>query len=367
MVKFNKKFDGKCLIKSLRGLDYMKAAVLHGQGDIRFQEVESPEIGEGDVLINVKITGICGSDIPRVLGDAAHFYPIVLGHEFSGEVIEVGKNINNLSIGDRIAAAPLIPCHQCIDCQQGNFAQCKNYSFIGSRESGSWAEYVKIPAINAVKLPDSVSYIQGAFLEPTSVGIHGLSIMNFQGGTDVAVIGMGTIGLLAMQCAKALGARRIFVFDIDDQKLEVAREYGADKCLNTGDSKFKSIIEEETKGRGFETVIETAGVEFTEKLSLEVAANKGNVMFIGTPSKDISLAPHEFEYINRKELTVRGSWMSYSAPYPGREWELAVYYFQKGIIKIDKLIDRIIPLEKISDAFRDIADNKVKGKVLMEV
>ncbi len=344
----------------------MKAAVLHGKKDIRYEEIEKPMIEKDEVLVEVKATGICGSDMPRVLSDAAHYYPIVLGHEFSGKIVEVGESVTGLSTGDRIAAAPLVPCHQCTDCKQGNHAQCKNYSFIGSRGSGSWAEYVKIPAVNAVKLPDGVSYKQGAFFEPTTVGLHGLFVMDFKGGTDVAIIGMGTIGLLTMQCAKALGAKRIFVFDIDNERLEVAKEYGADICLNTGDSGFKDIVERETHGRGIQKVIETAGVEFTEKLSLELVSNKGNVMFIGTPSKDITLSPGEFEHINRKELIVRGSWMSYSAPYPGREWELAGYYFEKGLIKIDKLIDREIPLKDIDKAFVDIENGNVKGKVLLK-
>ncbi len=346
----------------------MKAAVLYGQKDIRFEKVDTPRIGAGEVLIKVKATGICGSDMPRVLGTGAHFYPIILGHEFSGEVVEIGDNVNNISIGNKISGAPLIPCHSCIDCHRGNYSQCKHYSFIGSRTSGSWAEYVKLPAINAVKLPEGVGFIEGAFMEPITVALHGLLVMDFKGGFDVAIVGMGTIGLLTLQCARALGARHIYAFDIDDEKLAIAKEYGAYACINTGTQGFKEEVWEVTDGRGFEMVIETAGVEFTEKLSLEIASNKGNVMFIGTPSKPITLEPREFEYINRKELTVRGSWMSYSAPFPGREWDLAAYYLQTGQIQVDKLIDRKIPMEEIAKAFEDLAiPGKVKGKILLEI
>lgn len=344
----------------------MRAAVLHGQKDIRYEETKMPVIGDDEILVKVKATGICGSDIPRILGTAAHYYPIVLGHEFAGEVVEVGKNVQNVAVGDRVAGAPLVPCLQCEDCQQGYYSQCKHYTFIGSRAPGSFAQYVKIPAVNAVKLPQAVSYIQGAFFEPTTVALHGLFVMGFRGGTDVAVVGMGTIGLLTLQCAKILGAKRISVFDIDEERLAVAKAYGADICLNTGDKSFKDIIQKETNGRGFEMVIETAGVEFTEKLSLEIASNKGNVMFIGTPSKTISLTPREFEHINRKELTVRGSWMSYSAPFPGKEWELAGHYFNNDQIKIDGLIDRVVPMKDIAGAFEDIEAGKVKGKILLE-
>ena len=344
----------------------MKAAVLHGEKDIRYEDIETPEIKADEILVKVKATGICGSDMPRVLADAAHYYPIILGHEFSGKVAEIGEDVTSIEKGDRITGAPLVPCHDCIDCARGNFAQCNNYSFIGSRQSGTWAEYVAIPAINAVKIPDDVSYVQGAFFEPTTVGIHGLFEMDFRGGNDVAIIGMGTIGLLTMQCAQALGAKRIFAFDIDEKRLEVAKEYGADYCINTGDSDFKKVIEEKTNDRGFPQVVECAGVEFTEKLSLEVAANKGKVMFIGTPAQEITLAPGDFEHMNRKELTVKGSWMSYSAPYPGEEWDLAGFYFENNQIQIEKLIDRIIPMSEIAQAFNDIDQGNVKGKILLE-
>jgi len=346
----------------------MKAAVLYGQKDIRCEEVKVPDMGDRDILVKVKMTGVCGSDIPRVLGNAAHYYPIILGHEFSGEVVKVGDLVKDIAPGDRIAGAPLLPCHDCEDCQRGNYSQCRNYSFIGSRKSGSWAEYVVLPARNAVKLPDKVSYKQGAFFEPATVALHGLFVMNFQGGGDVAVLGMGTIGLLTLQCVRILGAKRVFAFDIDDDRLEIAREYGADICLSTKDPSFLDRVKELTGGRGFLWVVETAGVEFTEKMSLELAANKGNVLYIGTPAKPISLSIREFEHINRKELTVRGSWMSYSAPFPGREWELAGNYFEKGLIQVDRLIDRIIPLNVIGKAFADLAvPGKVKGKILLEV
>ncbi|NLC53578.1 MAG: galactitol-1-phosphate 5-dehydrogenase, partial [Firmicutes bacterium] len=304
---------------------------------------------------------------PRVLGSGAHFYPIILGHEFSGEVVEVGPGVTNVRVGERIAGAPLVPCLKCADCQHGWYAQCKNYSFIGSRIFGSWAEFVKIPAINGVKLPDGVTFEQGALFEPATVALHGLLVMGFRGGTDVAIIGCGTIGMLALQFAKILGARRITALDIDDRKLALAKKYGASVCVNTGAADFKAQIQEITAGRGFEMVVESAGVEFTEKLSLEIAGNKGNVMFIGTPAKPITLAPGEFEHINRKELTIRGSWMSYSPPFPGKEWELTGYYLQQGLLQVDELIDRVIPLSQINAAFADLAvPGRVKGKILLK-
>lgn len=346
----------------------MKAAVVHNQDIIKYEEFPKPEILSDEILIRVRKSGVCGSDLPRVLGKGARYYPIVLGHEFSGEIAEIGQDVKGFKLGDRVSGAPLLPCHSCIDCQRGDHAQCKNYSFVGSRLPGSWAEYIKLPALNAINLSPKVSFIEGAFMEPITVALHGLFLMNFIGGHDLAIIGMGTIGLLTLQCAKAMGAKNIYAFDIDDERLAVAKEYGAYETINTGQEGFLDRVWELTDSRGFENVVETAGVEFTEKLSLELAANKANLMFIGTPSSPITLEPREFEHINRKELLVRGSWMSYSAPFPGKEWELAAYYLDKGLVRVDKLIDRIVPLSKAPEVFEDFKiPGKIKGKVLFKV
>ena len=147
----------------------MKAGVVHAREDIRYEEIATPVPKKGQVLIKVKYTGICGSDIPRVNGDACHFFPNVLGHEFSGTVAEVGEGVTKLQVGDRVAGVPLVPCMECEDCQKGNYSLCKHYSFIGSREFGSFAEYVVVPERNAVKFDDEVSFEQGAFFEPATV------------------------------------------------------------------------------------------------------------------------------------------------------------------------------------------------------
>ena len=177
----------------------MKAAVVVANEDVQYQEVEEPQVTPGHVKIKVRYSGICGSDIPRVLNHGVHFYPIVLGHEFSGDVVEVGEGVTKVKVGDRVSGAPLLPCMKCDDCQKGNFSLCKHYSFIGSREFGSFAEYVVVPEKNAVKFEDSVSFEQGAFFEPATVALHGLERVDFKGGKTVAILGGGTIGMFVMQ------------------------------------------------------------------------------------------------------------------------------------------------------------------------
>lgn len=340
----------------------MIAAVLHGKEDLRVEEISRPEITENEVLINVKVSGVCGSDIPRVLGDASRFFPNVFGHEFSGVVEQVGHQVNHVKIGDKVSVAPLKPCHVCEHCLKGNHALCKEYSFIGSREFGAWAEYMKAPGVNVVKLPEEIGFVAGAFLEPLTVALHGLFLADIKPMKTVAITGMGTIGLLTLQSALLMGAKEVTVFDIDDKKLELAKKLGASHTINTMVDEFRSEIDT----KGYDYVIETAGVPVTTLLCLELAANNATVLYIGTPHTSFEMTPTMFENINRKELTVTGSWMSYSAPFPGREWTLGAHYLSNGSIIIDDLIDRKIDITLLPKAFEDIKNRRVNGKVLVE-
>jgi len=346
----------------------MKAGVVHARNDIRYEDIKKPEIEPGKVIVKVKYTGICGSDVPRVNGDACHYYPNVLGHEFSGVVDEVGEGVTTLKKGDRVAGVPLVPCMKCADCQKGNYSLCKHYSFIGSREFGSFAEYVQVPEKNAVKFADEVSFEQGALFEPATVALHGLRRVDYKGGKTVAILGGGTIGMMTAQWAKIFGAKSVTVFDIVDERLELAKRLGADYGVNSGAADFMDQVNEITGGRGFDYVYETAGNTITMKMAFKLAANKAGVCFIGTPTKELSFTVDEWEAINRKEFILTGSWMSYSAPFPGDEWNLTAHYFSTGELKYDdSFIFKKMPLSQIADAFEMFkTPGLVKGKILID-
>lgn len=346
----------------------MKAGVVHAKEDIRYEEIATPEATPGKVLVKVKYTGICGSDVPRVNGTACHYYPNVLGHEFSGTVEAVGEGVTSVKKGDRVAGVPLVPCMKCPDCQKGDFSLCKHYSFIGSREFGSFAEYVAVPEKNVVKFDDEVSFEMGALFEPATVALHGLRRLDYKGGKTVAILGGGTIGMMTMQWAKIFGAKKVVVFDVLPERLELAARLGADAGINSGKPDYLNEVKELTGGRGFDYVYETAGNTVTMKMAFELAGNKAQVCFIGTPTKELSFSVAEWENMNRKEFTLTGSWMSYSAPFPGDEWELAAHYFKTGELKYDEsFIFKKVPLSKIDEAFAMFrTPGLVKGKIMID-
>ena len=346
----------------------MKAGVVHAREDIRYEDIEKPKAEPGKVVVKVKYTGICGSDIPRVNGDACHYFPNVLGHEFSGVIDEVGEGVTAVKPGDRVAGIPLVPCMKCEDCQKGNYSLCKHYSFIGSREFGSFAEYVAVPEKNVVKISDDVDFVKGAFFEPATVALHGLERTDYKGGKTVAILGGGTVGMMTMQWAKIFGAKKTVVFDIVDERLDLAKRLGADAGINTKEEGFMDKAKELTDGRGFDYVFETAGNTITMKMAFELAANKAEVCFIGTPTKELSFTVDEWENMNRKEFKLTGSWMSYSAPFPGHEWDLTAHYFGTGELKYDdSFVYKIQPLSGIAEAFEWFkTPGTVKGKVLID-
>lgn len=345
----------------------MKAAVLYGNEDLRYDDYPTPEIKPGMVKVQVKASGICGSDVPRVLHNGAHFYPVVLGHEFGGDIVEIGEGVEGFAIGDTVSGVPLVPCLICDDCQQGNYALCKHYSFIGSRQQGSFAEYVVIPARNAVKYDSSIPYEQAAMFEPSTVALHGLFCNNYSGGGSVAVLGGGTIGLFTMQWAKIFGAKSVTVFDIDNSRLELSNRLGADFAVNTQENDFKEKSYAQIESAGFDYVFETAGNTATMQMAFDLAGNKAKVCFIGTPHVDLTFTPKQWENMNRKEFLLTGSWMSYSAPFPGKEWELTAHYFATGQLKFDhELIFRTFPMSEAAEAFALFKNpRQVHGKIML--
>ena len=346
----------------------MKAVVCYGNNDVRWEEVPEIMPKDDEVKIRVMACGICGSDIPRATKNGAHYYPIILGHEFSGVVEKVGSNVNGIEIGEKVAAAPLVPCFQCEQCQKGNFSLCPNYSFIGSRQQGAMAEYVCIPAKNIIKLSENTTFEQGALFEPATVAVHAVKINQYEPNRFVAILGGGTIGIFAMQWAKILGCKKVIVFGRDREHLQLAKDLGADEVISTLDDDFIEQAMNLTDGRGFDYIFESAGAVATIKYSFKLAAKKAHICLIGTPNRDITFTPKEWDLINRKEFILTGSWMSYSNPFPGEEWEMTKKCFADGSLKFDnRLFYKKFKMNKAKSAFELFTNSneKIKGRILL--
>jgi L-iditol 2-dehydrogenase len=203
--------------------------------------------------------------------------------------------------------------------------------------------------------------------EPSTVALHGVMLADYKGGENAAILGGGTIGLFTMQWAKIYGAKITAVFDIDGGRLKLAERLGADCAINTKAEGFEKEAMALTGDRGFDYVFETAGNPVTMRLAFELAAGRAGVCFIGTPHVDLSFTPRQWENMNRKEFRLTGSWMSYSAPFPGREWELTAAYLAAGQLKFDsELVYRAFPMSEAAQAFSLFeTPGQVHGKIML--
>lgn len=325
----------------------MRAAVLHAPGDLRLEEKAMPSAPEpGEALVRVSTAGVCGSDIGRILHTGTYSFPTVPGHEFAGTVEQIGDgDAGGFKKGDRVAVAPILPCFACDNCAQGNYGQCDDYNYLGSRTDGGFAEYVKAPVRNLVRLPGAVSLRHAALIEPACVTLHGMMRLDVRAGDTVMVLGCGAIGLFAVSFAKILGATRIIAVDVDEAKLELAKKAGATILV---DSRKEDACEK----RQADIVVETAGVAATQTGALRGARKHGQVLYLGTAHRDVVIPPEVFERIVRGELRVTGSWNSFSAPFPGREWRAVVDYIQSGLLDMELFITHCIELNELPEFVR---------------
>lgn len=334
----------------------MKAVRLYKPGDIRFEEVEIPKINANEVLINVKATGACGSDVPRAMETGAHIYPIILGHEFAGQVEEVGKKVKYIKKNDRVTAYPLLPCYQCEFCKVGMYNLCNNYSYIGSRENGSFAEYIKLPAENVLKLTNDIDYETGATTDPAAVALHGFRKAHLNPGDKVAIIGAGAIGLFALQWAKILGARQVLVIDLFDEKLKIAENLGADDLINANKRDVVKEVLDKTEGKGVDIVIESSGAKSSQAESLLIANKLGKIVFIGISHNSLQLNEKQVDNLLRKELNIIGSWNSINMSMSIDEWRTALHFMSIGQLRAKPLITHKFGFKDVKKAFEMMYD-----------
>ena len=230
----------------------MKALNLHAVGDLRYEDVPMPVRQAGEVLLKVHACGICGSDLPRVFTKGTYHFPTIPGHEFAGEIVEAD---DPSLVGRRAAVFPLLPCRKCEACQVGEYAQCSDYDYYGSRRDGAFAEYIAVKEWNLVFFDDSLSYEEAAMCEPAAVALHAIGQASVGIGDTVAVFGAGPIGIMLGLWARTAGAFRVILCDIDPTKVEFARKQGFD-AVNSRETDPVEYIRTQTGGRGADACIE---------------------------------------------------------------------------------------------------------------
>ena len=333
----------------------MKACVLHAVGDLRYEDVPNPEPREGEVLLEIRASGICGSDIARVFTKGTYRFPTIPGHEFAGEIVETGKGVSSSYLGLRAAVFPLIPCRMCDMCEVGEYASCRNYNYFGSRCDGGFAERIAVPVWNLVLADQTLSFEEAAMVEPAAVALHALNRARIRPGDWVAVYGAGPIGLMVGEFAKIAGASNVILVDIDDRKLAFARSLGYQFALNSTQSRHLDEIMQLTSGKGVDLAVECAGVSAAYAACLRCVKPQGDVVLMGNPAADLHVSQQDYWEVLRKQLTLFGTWNS-SYSKTKNDWQTAIGYMNAGKLNVKPFITHRFGLESCNEAFTLVRD-----------
>lgn len=318
----------------------MKALNLYGIGDLRLDEAEKPVPKAGEVLLRVKACGICGSDIPRVYSKGTYHFPTILGHEFAG-VVEEAEDAS--LVGRAASVFPLLPCGTCEACETGRYAQCKDYSYYGSREDGGMAEFLAVKRANLCLLPEGVSLAAGAMTEPAAVALHALRKGAMRLGDRVLIYGIGAIGVLAAEFARASGAAEVILVGRTEDKLRMAKERGF-SAITAGDIEDRSLTE------SFDLCIEGTGSSEAVTSCARAVRAFGRIVLLGNPAEDMHLSMTEWSHVLRKEICLSGTWNS-SFQTNENDWKDALHAMQQGWIHPEQCITHRYRIEDYEEAF----------------
>ena len=319
----------------------MKALLLTEYKKLELTDIPVPQIGPEEVLIRVRACGICGSDVHGFDGSTGRrIPPVVMGHEASGVIEKIGSSVKNLAAGDRVAFDSMISCGKCQFCRRGHMNLCDNRQVLGVscgeyRRNGAFAEYVAVPQHIVFKLPDSLSFEHAAMIEPVSVAVHAVSITPVRLGDTALVVGTGMIGLLTIQAARLAGCARIIAMDLEDYKLEVAKQHGADEVVNPRKTDVVKYVLEATGGRGVDVSFEAVGA--TDPIRTAIASTKkgGTVTLIGNIRPEIELP---LQSIVTREIRLQGSCAS------NGEYPECIALMAKGSINVAPMMTAKAPL-----------------------
>ena len=314
----------------------MKAIVVEQPGVYSFTEVKDPSPDERHLVVRVRACGICGTDLHIADGEfAPTSYPIIPGHEFSGEVVEVGKRVReSLEVGARVAIDPSLFCGECEPCRRGRGNLCANWGAIGDTVDGAFAEYVSVPSANVYEIPESMSFPDAALVEPLSCAVHGVHRLGSVLGNSILVVGAGTMGLLLMQLLLRAGASSITVVDRVAARLDVARKLGATAVSGSLDG---------LSSERFDVVVDATGVASAMEKAFALVSRGGRAMVFGVAPSDASIAVSPFRIYN-DEITIVGSMAVLHS------FGDALHLLAKGAVRTSELLARPRPLDSYAEA-----------------
>lgn len=344
----------------------MKGLVLHADKVLSYEDCKDPvSHSEQNILIRVLASGICGSDIGRGFFGKAYHYPLIMGHEFAGEVVSAFPG-SKYHEGDRVVIFPLLPCKKCEACQTGDFAQCVNYDYYGSRRDGGFAQYVFVPEENLFHVPDHVDILHAAMTEPAAVALHGIRKAKVTVGSTAVVYGCGPIGNMAAQWLRISGCTRVFVVDIDTKKLKIAQSMGFE-VINSGATDPVKAIYDLTGGRGAHISVEAVGFPVTFLNAIRSVGRMGQVVFMGNIHGTFQIAEKDFSDLLRKEITIYGTWNSKVVPSGIDDWTTVLQMMDKEL-QVGPLISHTPDLKEGTEIFhRILKKEEFFNKVIFKV
>jgi len=326
----------------------MKALQYFGKTDLRFVDIPLPQIKEDEVLMKLKKVGICGTDLHIYNGGMTVPTPLIMGHEFVGDIVQVGSTVKHILVGDRAVAEHVIGCGTCTYCRQGKRNLCRTPTVIGLHRPGALAEYIALPAELVFKLPDELSYDEGVLVEPLSIAVYAVRKVDVQVGDTIAVVGQGPIGLFMDLVVKASGGA-VIGFDIVDNRLTFAKKYGfIQQGYNTSHTDYLTQFQQGTPG-GADIVFEAVGSEKSMALALELAKPGGKVVVLGVFEHNVEI---NMMHIVRKELQVYGSWTCTFS------FEETMQILKSQKIHTDELITHRYTFSNAIQAFADASTDK---------
>jgi L-iditol 2-dehydrogenase len=320
----------------------MKALLLSSYKHLELTDLPAPSPGSDEVLIRVAACGICGSDVHGYDGSSGRrIPPIVMGHEAAGVIAGVGSSVKNFSLGDRVTFDSTVYCGECPNCKRGNVNLCDRRQVLGVscgdyRRAGAFAEFVSVPARILYRLPDNFPFAEAAMLEAVAVAIHGVNLAQLAPNSTALVVGAGTIGILTLQALLAAGCAKVFITDVDGQRLELAQKLGATATLLSGDS-LQSEILARTSGEGVDVALECVGRNETVSASIDAVRKGGTVVLVGNIAPNVNLP---LQKVVTRQIRLQGSCAS------AGEYPQAIAWMAAGKIRVKPLITAVAPLEE---------------------